>query len=173
MTARDGSGRLDPSPYAGRSAAIATMHGKDRALRLPLRLGLGLEVVAANVDTDALGTFSGEVPRDGSPLEVARRKARLGLDAARLPLGLATEGSFGPHPHVAWVPLHHELLLFVDLERGLEVVEALADTDTNHAQVELAHPRELEGFLATARFPSHALIVYPAGGLELARSRRA
>jgi len=53
------------------------MHGKERVFARPLRVALGLElVVPEGLDTDRLGTFSGEVERVGSPWEVAIRKAR-------------------------------------------------------------------------------------------------
>jgi len=111
-------------PYAGRAAVLATRHGKERLLGRPLRVTPGLRLrVPPDLDTDALGTFTGEVARVGTPLEVARRKARLGMEAMGLPLGLASEGSFGPHPTIPFLPADHELLLFVDDERGVETVE--------------------------------------------------
>ncbi|MBM3504468.1 MAG: hypothetical protein FJX65_11400 [Alphaproteobacteria bacterium] len=63
--------------YRQRRAVLATMHGKERVFARPLRVALGLElVVPEGLDTDRLGTFSGEVERVGSPWEVAIRKAR-------------------------------------------------------------------------------------------------
>ena len=53
-------------------------------------------VVAAEVDTDRLGTFTGEVERPGPPRETALMKARLGQRATGLPRALASEGVFGP-----------------------------------------------------------------------------
>ena len=53
-------------------------------------------VVAAEVDTDRLGTFTGEVERPGPPRETALMKARLGQGATGLPCALASEGAFGP-----------------------------------------------------------------------------
>jgi len=77
------------------------MHGKERAIARPIFHHLGLALKPAmNLDTDQLGTFSGEIPRRGALLEVALRKARLGMRAPGLPLGLAGEGTFGPHPAV-------------------------------------------------------------------------
>jgi hypothetical protein len=64
------------------------MHGKAAALqprcpRLQARL-----VAAEGIDTDALGTFSGEIPRRLSPLDTAVAKARLAMAATGLPPGL-------------------------------------------------------------------------------------
>ncbi len=147
-------------PYAGRAAVLATRHGKERLLARPLRVAPGLRLrVPPDLDTDALGTFTGEVARVGTPLEVARRKARLGMEAMGLPLGLASEGSFGPHPAIPFLPADHELLLFMDDERSVEVVEQMVSERTNYAQVAARSADDLDGFLARAGFPAHAVIV--------------
>lgn len=150
-----------PSVYAGRTIVMTTKHGKEAQVSLPLRLALGARLtVAEGIDTDLLGTFTGEVPREGTPREVAVRKARLGM-AIGLPLGLASEGSFGPDPIVPFVTVHHELLAFVDDERGIELSEQVATAETNFAQVDVAHVSELDRFLERVGFPAHALIVRP------------
>lgn len=148
--------------YRGRQAALATKHAKERAIARPLRAGLGLEVVVPpDIDTDVLGTFTGEVPREGEVEAVALKKARWGMSLVGLPLGLASEGSFGPHPQIGFVPAHHELLVFVDAELELYAVEQLTTTSTNFAHAEVATPEGLGDFLVHSGFPSHALIVRP------------
>lgn len=88
-------------PCCRRQASLATKHSKERAIARPLRFALGLDIAATpDLDTDLLGTFSGEVPRVGTALEVCKRKARLGMAGTGLPFGLASEGSFGPHHHL-------------------------------------------------------------------------
>lgn len=150
-----------PSLYAGRTIVMTTKHGKERQVSLPLRVGLGATLaVAEGIDTDLLGTFTGEVPREGSPREVAIRKARLGMTSG-LPLGLASEGSFGPDPLVPFITVHHELLAFVDEERGIELCEQVATADTNFAHTAVADMAELHPFLQRVGFPAHALIVRP------------
>lgn len=156
-----------PHPYQGRKAALATKHQKERVLRQPLREAVGLEVyVPDGLDTDLLGTFSGEIDRQGTPREVALRKARLGMNAAGLTLGLASEGSFGPDPQLLFVPADHELLVFIDDELGIEVVEQMLSSKTNFAHVEARAFEDLKDFLARTRFPSHGLIVRPNSGLQ-------
>jgi hypothetical protein len=92
-------------PYAGERAVIATMHGKEAAVAPVLLARLGLVVTtAANLDTDALGTFTGEIPRAGTIREAAISKARLGMTATGLPIGIASEGSYGPHPNIPFIP---------------------------------------------------------------------
>ena len=149
------------SRYHNRTAVLATMHAKEQAIAPPLRrLGLSL-VVPRGLDTDALGTFSGEVERPGSPFAVAIRKARLGMALANMSLGLASEGSFRTN---AWIEIEtggHEILAFVDAERNIEIVEALRAVPTNFANVQARPGDDLGAFLARIGFPAHALIVSP------------
>ncbi len=163
------------SPYAGARIALATMHGKAEALA-PAFAALGAALVAAeSIDTDALGTFSGEVPRTQPPLETAVAKARLAMRATGLPLGIATEGSFGPDPVIGLVPLHREIIVLVDDRRGTVVSEQLHSHETNYAGRWLsAKEVRADGAPADAAdgaggiddtqlrrwgFPEHALIV--------------
>ena len=79
-------------------AVLATRHGKGPAFARALS-PLGMEVVLADaVDTDAFGTFSGERPRTLSALDTAQAKARAALGSGSWALGLASEGTYGPHP---------------------------------------------------------------------------
>lgn len=161
------TGRRDhvraPRPrYRGRTVALATKHGKERAIERPLQAALGLQVVVPpNLDTDALGTFSGEVERVGTPREVALQKARLGMAAAKLPHGLASEGSFGPHPLIPFLPIGQELLVFIDDVLGIEVSEFLVVEDTNFNHHVAAPGDDVTDFLQRVGFPSHAVIARP------------
>jgi len=153
------------SPYCKRQASLATKHDKQRAVARPFRLALGLEVVAtSDLDTDVLGTFSGEVPRVGSALNVCERKARLGMTTTGFPLGLASEGSFGPHPFIAFIPAGIELMTLVDDEHGFVVSEFFLAERTNYGHREARNIDELANWLAAVGFPSHALIVRVKSG---------
>jgi len=152
-------------PYAGRNAVLATMHGKEEAIAPALLSGIGLRVVpASGLDTDQLGTFSGEIARVGAMGEVAVRKARLGMIAAGLPLGLASEGTFGPHPLIPFLRCGMEVLVFIDDERGITVSESLVTEATNHGHFVVAPGEVPESFLGRIGFPSHALIIRPNVG---------
>ncbi|VVT31953.1 DUF6671 family protein [Rhizobium sp. EC-SD404] len=149
--------------YAGQNAVLTTMHGKEEAIAPVLRARLGLIVSAASdIDTDALGTFTGEIPRTGTIRDVAIAKARLGMEAVGLPIGLGSEGSYGPHPEIPLVPGGVELMVLVDDTRGIVVSEHLID-DTpafGHAYAEAGD--DLTPVLDRLGFPKHALIVKPA-----------
>jgi hypothetical protein len=149
-------------PYAGRRIALATRHGKAQALDPMVRHQLGATlVVASSVDTDALGTFTGEIERTGTMSEVAIAKARLGMAAANLPIGIASEGSFGPHPRLPFAMAGLELIVFVDDERQITLLESIVDDEPCFHHW-LARPGEDQtGHLARVDFPRHALIVRP------------
>jgi len=150
-------------PYYGRVAVLTTKHGKERAVARPLRAALGLvTMVPDEIDTDLLGTFTGEVERFGTPREVAIGKARLGMRASGVPLGLSSEGSFGPHPLFPFLmACDHEILAFVDDDLGITVVEGLLTAETNFGHCQARTLNDLAAFRRQAQFPSHALIVRP------------
>lgn len=153
--------------YHGRVAALATCHGKEAGIGPPLLQWTGLLLaVPEGIDTDLLGTFTGEVPRPASMAETARRKAALGMTASGLPLGLASEGSFGPHPVVPFLAAGQELLLFRDAELDLEVIETLTSENTNFASLDVTPDSDVEAFLARIEFPSHAVVVRSEGRIS-------
>lgn len=153
--------------YRGRTVILTTKHGKERSVARPFRSAMGVTVkVAVDIDTDTLGTFTGEIARMGTPREVAMSKARLGLSTTGEKLGLASEGSFGPHPHIPWLAADQELLAFVDQDLGIEVVESVVTDTTNFGHFRARHADELGEFIQRSLFPSHALIVRPNDGIK-------
>lgn len=149
--------------YRGRRAVIATRHGKESAFGPALRAAVGLELFAPpGFDSDRFGTFTGEVPRPASPRETARMKARAAMQQCGIRVGIASEGSFGPHP-VLPVPAAYERIIFLDDSLGMEIEEALISTDTNYGTITLGPADSWETFASAARFPTHALIVRPDG----------
>lgn len=155
-------------PYAQARVALATCHGKERALAPPLLRRLGLIVEPVAIDTDAFGTFTGTRARAGTAAEAALAKARAGMAASGLPLGLASEGSFGPHP---WLPFGAggvETLAFIDAERGLELTLSAVSRRTNFAHLDVRDGEDIAPFLARVSFPSHALVVKDGNGALLA-----
>ncbi|MEN9703202.1 MAG: hypothetical protein RLZZ209_628 [Bacteroidota bacterium] len=82
----------------GREIRIATMHGKEKVIGPALEKAYRMKYSVAALDTDLLGTFSGEVERVLTPLEAAREKCRLALEKNDAEIAIASEGSFGSHP---------------------------------------------------------------------------
>ncbi len=149
------------SRYFGKRVVLTTKHEKARALQLPLQAGLGLVLDSVEVDTDQLGTFTGEVEREGTPIQTAVKKARLGMTRAGAKLGIANEGSFGPHPYVPFLVGCHEVIVFIDDELGIEVSESIVSANTNYDYIDTHSIEAAEEFLERVKFPSHGLIVRP------------
>ncbi len=151
------------SGYDGRRIALLTQHGKERAIAPVLERALGCRVeVARGFDTDRLGTFTRDIPRAGTQLEAARKKARLGMELAGASLGLASEGSFGSDPLIGATPWNVELLVLLDDDHGIELVGV--------AQGKAVFDHSLVGswdaactFARKNAFPSHHLILRPEG----------
>jgi len=156
-------------PWAGRRAVLATMHGKEAAIAPPLAtLGLRVEV-ARGIDTDSLGTFTGEIPRPGTPLETAIAKARMGMAATGADLGIASEGAYGPDPLVPFLAQGEEWLAAVDAARGLVIAERLVERRPVYDHATAASVAGLRDFLHRVGFPEHGLIVQPNAGTGGAR----
>jgi hypothetical protein len=68
------------SAYAGSCFILTTKHAKSIAIAPPFWEKLEASVLEYVVDTDALGTFSGEVEREGNALQCARRKCEWSLE---------------------------------------------------------------------------------------------
>ena len=150
------------SRYGGQRIAMATLHGKQRILTRPLRVGLGLSLCHASaVDTDRFGSFGGETPRLDGALSSCRRKAEAAMEALGLPLGIASEGSFGPHPAVPMLPVGHEWMTFVDRRDGLVISEQMMSRFTNYSACQGDDPETIRGWLQQVGFPHHRLMVRP------------
>lgn len=150
---------LSGSAYAGQRVALLTQHGKERVIAPVLEAALGCQVErVSGFDTDTLGSFTRDIPRAGTQFEAARKKARIGMDLSGLPLGLASEGSFGPDPMVGLLPWNVELLLFIDDERGIEVT-GMAQQATRFAHLLTDDWRHAAQFAREAGFPEHQLVL--------------
>lgn len=150
--------------FQGRKILIATKHKKEEVLAPILKSELGLNSFVLNdYDTDVFGTFTGEVKREGSPIEVLRSKVERGMELAGVDLAIASEGSFGPHPTVFFVPAADEVLIFRDKKNDLEILAREISTDTNFGSAEVQSKEELLAFAEKSLFPSHALILSAVG----------
>lgn len=146
--------------YRGRSLLIATKHQKEKVIAPLMEAAFGLSCfVAGGIDTDCFGTFTGETERRDPPAVTVRNKCLAAMEAHGCDLGLASEGSFGPHPSLFFIPADDELLIFIDKKNNLEIMAREISTDTNFNGIDTADEEELEEFARRARFPSHSLIL--------------
>ncbi|MHB1512840.1 MAG: DUF6671 family protein [Acidiferrobacter sp.] len=149
------------SLYRGQRAAFLTQHGKERIVAPVLEGFVGCLVErVTGYDTDLLGKFTRDIPRAGTQIEAARRKARIGMELSGLPVGLASEGSFTVDPFAGMFPWNVEFLVFLDDLLGLEVV-GMAQGRANSAQILAAGWEDAERFAHAVRFPDHYLVLRP------------
>lgn len=147
--------------YQGRQVALLTQHGKEQVIASVLDVALGCRVgLVAGYDTDLLGTFTRDIPRAGTQLKAARIKARLGMDLAGLPIGVASEGSFGADPFTGIFSWNVEMIIWIDDMLDIEVIGVASGT-TSCSHLLTANWKEAESFSCTAGFPEHGLVVRP------------
>ncbi|HZI01770.1 MAG TPA: DUF6671 family protein [Flavisolibacter sp.] len=146
--------------FQGRTLVVATMHGKESVIGPLLQQSLGVTVaVAAGLNTDAFGTFSGEVERSVSPIEAARLKCDAAQALTGASLVVASEGSFGAHPVMGFVAADEEVLLLKDYQNAWEIKARVLSTATNFSGSTCTHWEEVQAFAAKVDFPAHGLII--------------
>jgi hypothetical protein len=154
-------------PYKNQRAVLTTKHDKLALIAPAMLEKVGLEVAEVKQDTDQLGTFSGEIPRVGSPLESAIAKAKLGIDATGIELGLASEGSIGPDPQNPFLTSDIELLVLVDQQRNLIIHEVHRSFEIIAASKDVTPGEDLSQFLEDIDFPNHRLIAKSVGAKQM------
>lgn len=153
-------------PYRGCRAVLATRHDKLDVVAPAFATHIGLLVDSIDVDTDSLGTFSGERERPGTQRETAVQKARLGMRRTGCQVGIATEASFGPLPDNPFVNACVELVVLVDDELGIQVSEVEVDFGVPTISIQIREGNVEAIPLVVAGFPGHGLIVRTEEGFE-------
>lgn len=149
--------------FQGRNLLIATKHEKEKVIAPILEQELGVKCfVPSNLDTDELGTFTNEVQRKDDPITTARNKCFMAMELTNCDLAIASEGSFGPHPTIYFVPADDEFLLFLDKKNNLEIIVRELSTETNFNGSNIKTSKELNDFASNTNFPSHGLILRKA-----------
>lgn len=144
-------------------AVMATMHRKEQVIAPLFRQHLGLHlVVPTNFDTDALGTFTRDIPRAGSQIEAARQKAKQALALTGETIAVASEGAFFPHPVFPGIACNREIVLLLDMEHNIEVVGSELSNHTNFAHRSVHSVEAAIAFAEQVGFPNHALVAMPS-----------
>lgn len=144
-----------------KSIVIATMHEKDRVIRpafehLPVKW-----LTAPGLNTDQFGTFTGEIKRNRTAFKTAVAKAKEAIKLSGAEIAIASEGSFGPHPSLPWLPSDSELLIWYDAQTDTVIREHIISMETNYAQKVIKTKEELFDFAKKAKFPSHGIDLKP------------
>lgn len=146
--------------FEGRRIALLTKHGKEAVIAPLLRAQLGMELeIVDGFDTDLLGTFSGEIERELDPLSAAIRKCELALQFSDCDIAIASEGSFGPHPHIPFANCDEEWVVVMDQKNNFLFIEREWSLETNFSGRVVSTEEELMKFAEKAQFPSHGLIL--------------
>jgi hypothetical protein len=148
-------------PYVQKKIVLTSKHEKLKLIKPAFEDILECELFEANLDTDQLGTFSGEIERKYPPRETAIRKARLGMESTGLKLGIASEGSVGPDPAVPFITSNIEYLVLVDDENQIVISQLFRSFDITVATITASPNQDINEFLERADFPNHGLIVRP------------
>lgn len=152
---------MDHLPYFGSKASLLTMHGKEQVIVPELFSKAGCEVIhVSDYDTDQLGSFSREIPRLGSQIETARKKARIGMDLSGLSIGIANEGAFDLDPFTRLFPWNYEVVIMIDDDRQLEIIGQFSGQAQSFSQ-QISSWEQLEACLPSAQFPGHLLTLRP------------
>jgi len=147
--------------YVGQKIALLTQHGKEQVIASVLEPALDCIVEhVRGFDTDQLGTFTRDTPRPGSQLDALRRKARMGMNLSGLPVGLASEGSFGSDPFAGMFPWNIELMMLIDDRLGIEIV-GVAQGAGHSSHLQTSDWAAVESFAERAGFPSNRLVLRP------------
>jgi hypothetical protein len=145
--------------FKGRKLVIATKHEKERVIAPILAKELGVKCfVVPNLDTDELGTFTGEIERKEDPIATAKKKCLMAMELTNCDMAIASEGSFGSHPSIFFAHADDEFLFFIDKKNNLEIVARELSLDTNFSGAVIQSKQELDEFAERVKFPSHALI---------------
>jgi hypothetical protein len=146
--------------FQGRKMIIATKHHKESVIAPILEKELGVSCfVDETFDTDALGTFTGEIERELDPISTAREKCLRAMKINNCDMGIASEGSFGPHPSMFFINADDEFLIFIDQKHNIEVIVRELSTSTNFNGKPIRSQQELLEFAEQTNFPQHGLII--------------
>ncbi|GAB4376541.1 MAG: hypothetical protein Kow00121_23810 [Elainellaceae cyanobacterium] len=150
--------------FQGRIAVLATMHHKEQVIAPLLETELGMQVhlpsaFEIDLDTDQFGTFTRDIKRPADQLNTARLKIQAALDKTGQTLGIASEGAFGPHPALPYLPCDREMVVLIDREHDLELVGQVVALETNYSHCQIRSYKEALEFGHKAGFPQHGLVV--------------
>ena len=148
------------SPYSKQKISLLTQHGKESVI-IPELANVECKVIHVNgFDTDQLGKFTRDKAREGTQIEAARKKARIGMQLIKLPLGIANEGVFSADPMMGIIPWNYELVILIDAIRNIEIT-AYANSKAQHFHMMVDSWADLEDSLNQFNFPTHYLVVRP------------
>lgn len=145
--------------FLNRTIGIVTKHGKELVISELLEKELNCKVeLIKGIDTDQLGTFSGEIERKDLPFETIQKKCNIGHEKG-FDLVLASEGSFGFHPSSPFSTVNEELILLSDLKNNVLFLDRSISSETNATYDKIDSLEALKISCQKIGFPSHGVIL--------------
>ncbi len=141
-----------------KTIAVASKHEKEKVIQPLFDVKFDSDFLSCNIDTDQLGTFSGEIERILTPYEAAIEKCRMAFNVTNTDFAISSEGSFGPHPTLFFIPANEELIVFMSRNEELIIWAKHISTETNYNKIENPNAEQLSDFLEKVQFPSHKVI---------------
>ncbi len=155
------SQELVNSLFINRVAVLATMHHKENVIAPLLQKQLGLEVVVpANFNTDQFGTFTREIKRPDTQIVTAKLKAKKAMEMTGETIGIASEGSFVPHPNFPYIYANREIVLLLDQQNDLQIIGEVFSTETNFNHLVINSFEAAQKFADKVGFPDHGLVIW-------------
>ena len=146
--------------FKNREIVIATKHHKEKVIAPLFEKEFSAICFTPNsFDTDRFGSLTGEIQRKKSPLETLTITCVEAMTLTNCEIGIASEGSFGPHPFIPFTYADDEFMILIDKRNELEIVEREISIQTNFNSATIKSLIELNEFAAHAKFPSHGLIL--------------
>jgi hypothetical protein len=146
--------------FHGRKLIIATKHQKEKVIAPLFENALGVVCfINENFNSDCLGTFTGEIERELNAVATVRKKCLWAMELSGCDLGIASEGSFGPHPSLFFATADDEFVIFIDQKNNLEIIARELSLETNFNAKEIKSEKELLEFADSVNFPSHGLVL--------------
>lgn len=144
----------------GRTALFATMHGKESVVAPLFKQELGVDVIVpTDFNTDQFGTFTGDIPRAGNQLEAARNKARAAMKQYGYDLGIASEGSIGPHPDIPFAQLSIEIIVLIDAVHDTEYIGTAYSSMVEAREASVHSEEEAVNTALSWGFPQQGIVI--------------
>ncbi|QLI82986.1 hypothetical protein HZU75_16475 [Chitinibacter fontanus] len=151
------------SQYEGRLVVVASRHDKAAAIARPMHKLLGVQLWSPpDLDTDQFGTFSGDVPRPGTPIEMLRAKIALCRRLFPNPIMLASEGAYSQHPIFPSLGLAQEWMMWDDADNGLVLIEHKTRITPFYYATRLESSEQLAPQLERCGWPKLAVTLHAA-----------
>lgn len=146
--------------FNNRHAALGTKHKKEQVIAPLFLKELNVIVeVPKNLDTDNFGTFTKDIKRLSSQKETALLKAKAAMELLNLDIGIASEGSFGPHPAVPFAITNTEVVVFVDKKLKLEIYGGHIEVVSYAQNCTARKINEVLSFAKNIDFPNHGIVI--------------